>query len=988
MTEKPENPSHDLERQHSTVAQPAPGGAASPEPRAQLDPGLAEHGLRARAGQLELAASATRTPADATRSFDTAEGRLSYAELAQRLAAPLQAIDIRIRRGEYAARALDESLLLRLHVELSASLFPEEAGRYRKKSVQVGMHEPPAASLVAQRVRDYIGNLSERMQHLTGEGDDLLLEFLAYAEGELLSIHPFPDLNGRMSRLWLTEILRRLQLPPVDVVPPSAQFRARYLSALSAADRRDWAPLMALWKERLSQPATMNEIALTGCNPTPLASYLKALAVLRLVAEAEPQDGGDPQASGFWRDDVFVLRTRLTREKLCEFLLERYQPTPLIAPWGARSGFFEGSSEKTARAALAAISHSHGDRLKTYRSAIDAVRSLLASRGIDEKASDEKKLELLNLCRANLPDHLLSWLDACYVLTTEGRKFPPLLGTGGNEGSGSYVSGFAQQVVACIIRRGHDHGLDPALFGTATSQVHADQTPGHFSPQGSGGANSSSGFEGDVQLNAWDYLLCLEGTLFFTSASTRKHEFDPPQINFPFSVAPSGAGHGSYVIAEEKPKKAKRQVMEIWLPLWDRPVGLDELKAMFSEGRATLGARAAATGLDFARALTRLGIDRGITSFHRFAFLMRNGQSFFATALGRYLVKRNPDADLINQLERNNWLGSVQRHARDDNAPNAFRSAARQLDAALFALTQQASREALQAVLRHIGGIEAALGISVKAHEAVRTPAPRLSVAWAIKADDDSAEYRIATALAGLSLRGADGHAALHTRRHLVAVGESVNKDGDRKWEPTSRLGVWHAGPLANNLAALLHRRRLEAVKLGAEGDVLASQTGATRADLAVFLQGDTDDARIADLLAGLACVDLAPFASTQPAPLQAQSQTALPPAFALLKIFFTPESVLHALQWLPKDRSLRLPAEMPALLAGNNVQAAVRLAWQGLRALGVDLPGRHPPQAVVADGKRWLAALCIPLTFKETARLLRDLRLAPEAATEADSIN
>ena len=88
-------------------------------------------------------------------------------------------------------------------------------------------------------MRDYIGNLSERMQYLSGEADDLLLEFLAYAEGEMLSIHPFPDLNGRMSRLWLTELLRRLKLPPVDVVPASDAFRARYLDALGAADRRD-----------------------------------------------------------------------------------------------------------------------------------------------------------------------------------------------------------------------------------------------------------------------------------------------------------------------------------------------------------------------------------------------------------------------------------------------------------------------------------------------------------------------------------------------------------------------------------------------------------------------------------------------------------------------------------------------------------------------------------------------------------------------------
>lgn len=239
MSETPENQGHELERQHPPLAQPEPGPAAATEPGAQPGAGLAEHGVRARAGEPALVANATRTPADATRSFDTAQGRLSYAELAARLAAPLLEIDVRQRRGEYAERALNEALLLGLHAELSGALFPQDAGRYRQRSVQVGAHEPPPPSEVGQRMRDYIGNLSERMQYLSGEADDLLLEFLAYAEGEMLSIHPFPDLNGRMSRLWLTELLRRLKLPPVDVVPASDAFRARYLDALGAADRRD-----------------------------------------------------------------------------------------------------------------------------------------------------------------------------------------------------------------------------------------------------------------------------------------------------------------------------------------------------------------------------------------------------------------------------------------------------------------------------------------------------------------------------------------------------------------------------------------------------------------------------------------------------------------------------------------------------------------------------------------------------------------------------
>lgn len=718
----------------------------------------------------------------------------------------------------------------------------------------------------------------------------------------------------------------------------------------------------------------IHEITLQGCTPTPLASYLKALAVLRLVAEAGTDGGGDPEATGFWRADEFVLRTRLTKEGLGAFFLERYRPTPLIAPWGARSGFYRRSSEKTAQEALSAISNCDRDQLAPYRSMIDTVRDLLSCHGFDEKASDEKKLELLNLCRANLPDHILPWLDACYVLTSEGRTFPPLLGTGGNEGSGSYASGFAQQVVACIIRREHDHALESSLFDYAVPDAYLGQTPGHFSPKGSGGANASTGFEGRTQINPWDYLLCLEGTLVFASAATRRHAFDPPEINFPFAVAPSAAGHGGYVIAEERPKQAKRQVMEIWLPLWERPAGLGEIEILFSEGRATVGARAIVSGLDFARALAGFGIDRGLASFQRYAFLMRNGQSFFATPLNRYRVKRNPDADLIAELERRNWLASVQRYARDENSPNAFRSAAHQLDTALFALTQRAGRTALQAVLRRVGGIEAAISNSPKSQESVRVPAPRLSLPWAIKADDQSAEFRIAAALAGLCMRDDRGRRVLHARRHLAAVSETLSVEGHRKWDPTSRLAVWAPGPLAGNLAALLHRRRLEAIALGAEGEALASQTGATRDDVAAFLDGATDDARIGELLPGLACVD---WSSAQPP--HGDKEAVLPPAFVLLKIFFTPESVLRALNWLPPDRSFRLPAEIPARLAANDAEVAVKLAWQRLRALGVKLPGRNPPRVAVDKGPRWLAALCVPLTFPETGRILRSLDLSPE---------
>jgi CRISPR-associated endonuclease/helicase Cas3 len=66
-----------------------------------------------------------------------------------------------------------------------------------------------------------------------------------------LSIHPFPDFNGRVTRLFLTELLRRLDLPAVELAPVSAENRKRFLEALHAADKLNWRPLIALWKERI-----------------------------------------------------------------------------------------------------------------------------------------------------------------------------------------------------------------------------------------------------------------------------------------------------------------------------------------------------------------------------------------------------------------------------------------------------------------------------------------------------------------------------------------------------------------------------------------------------------------------------------------------------------------------------------------------------------------------------------------------------------------
>lgn len=86
---------------------------------------------------------------------------------------------------------------------------------------------------------------------------------------------------------------------------------------------------------------TIYDHVLEACAAVPLAGYLKALGVFRLVAEQ-----ADPDASGFWRDERFVLRTRLTEVELVRFFVEKFEPTPVVAPWNGGSGFWPKDNRK------------------------------------------------------------------------------------------------------------------------------------------------------------------------------------------------------------------------------------------------------------------------------------------------------------------------------------------------------------------------------------------------------------------------------------------------------------------------------------------------------------------------------------------------------------------------------------------------------------------------------------------------------------------
>jgi len=70
-----------------------------------------------------------------------------------------------------------------------------------------------------------------------------------------VSLHMPPDFFRvpALARVWLREILRRLNLPPVRLAPTEEATVAEYLATLQTADRNDWRPMLDIWQRRIEE---------------------------------------------------------------------------------------------------------------------------------------------------------------------------------------------------------------------------------------------------------------------------------------------------------------------------------------------------------------------------------------------------------------------------------------------------------------------------------------------------------------------------------------------------------------------------------------------------------------------------------------------------------------------------------------------------------------------------------------------------------------
>lgn len=155
-----------------------------------------------------------------------------------------QAEQQNIVKGELWAFAkkrnpLDMDFLDTLHKKMYGDVW-EWAGTYRKTARNIGID----AYRIPTELKQLVGDIQYQLDHATYPPDELAARF----HHRLVFIHPFPNGNGRHSRLATDILLNfmdqdRFTWGAGDITK-KGEVRTRYITALKAADHHDIDPLI------------------------------------------------------------------------------------------------------------------------------------------------------------------------------------------------------------------------------------------------------------------------------------------------------------------------------------------------------------------------------------------------------------------------------------------------------------------------------------------------------------------------------------------------------------------------------------------------------------------------------------------------------------------------------------------------------------------------------------------------------------------------
>lgn len=701
---------------------------------------------------------------------------------------------------------------------------------------------------------------------------------------------------------------------------------------------------------------------LAGLQPEPLASYLAGLGLIRVLGEQ-----ADPSATATWTDGGLSICSSVP--DIAAWLADEYVPTPVLSPWNGGSGF--GAKDKEPIRRLKRLREHPSPRLTPLREAIAVAEKVVATarrRGwiTDEKVVNKAAvvLELRNQC----PDGMLPWIDASIVLTGEETYFPPILGTGGNDGRLDFSTNYHEQVMEIIGATDKQRARSLAsardlLSGAQTEQL-TGAPIGQFDPGNAGGPGSSGYGSADSLANPWSYVLTVEGALLFAASVTRRNQQGAGRAAMSFTVAPSPDGSDSGAAGEESRG-------EVWVPIWTKDFSLNEIRQLFAEARASWRGRPARRAVDFYAATRSLGVARGIDEFGRYALQRRNGLAFTAVPIDRVLVREQPSVSLAAKVE--DWTARVGHSDASVSVSEALRGfRKRHLEFA-----RDGGPWPLARMLAALTTLEMAVARSVRARDAVPVRyAPPAGNFLPVLAGIGSRELRVAVGIASCAARPVGDHGK-SMRQILLPVEQGA-------WRDAALVPGFAVRPVHDVLAdVLIWRSRTAATEREAHRfrGIPSFRIGipVPAADLHAFASGDQSDFNDRDLdLLLRACLALDwrdvswPWTAERP-DVPVTTLALLHPLAAGLK----PGSGLDGTDDEPIPA---LSPEWAVRLAADHVRLVHQEAESRLRQAGWTAVSA-PPARSAGNGKRIAAAL-IPRCI-EARKVLRMSAFETKSLTE-----
>jgi CRISPR-associated protein Csx17 len=712
----------------------------------------------------------------------------------------------------------------------------------------------------------------------------------------------------------------------------------------------------------MANPKVLPAIPVPGLRPTSLGEYLAALGLLKVLSRCWPE------ARAAWRDDVFhVVGGPSDHNALVEALMvvaDQSSWTPYTRDWKKDQG----------RSTKRKNQYRNPNKKDRADSSFDHPLLLWQSE------ADENELEIFT----------------AHVAPAGRGRFNPLLGNGGSAGNRDFSDGWRKSaerlgppktpkraLKSGAVNDDRREALKAFLDGRASAWQAEKLNAASWFSDANKLYNSGQDPFAEGTISPWAMVLACEGLVFFAGSTSRRlGSRTRPGGAFPFVVAAA---------SPETSGEAGRDRSEVWAPLWSRPMTVPEVTALFARGRAEISGHGAVTPAAFAVAITRRGVDAGISEFRRFALgKTTSANTFEPRCLGAVPVRVGTADAQSSAFER--MLGLIENLPRDRKEGQRWRFIGLRgpVERALVnAAREQGDPEAATALLDAVAQALDRVDVNRSFREKGVTwrPLPLNWVPALFGSDAPGAEARLALSL--VSAFPIEFPPALY--RFGVEWRNRDRKGRPKEGSPLTHpkappaRWAWRTGSLVRNLCAVIQRRLLdwEGKEESGAAPALRAPVTARVSDVGAWLESDVDEALLGRWLSRLAlfdwsrippCIyDLSPFAG---------KTTAVRPALALYGLFH-PLFDLRPVRdsgWgggrdlLAPDTGARTPAAaraMAAFLRGGDLGGATDVAHSRYAVARAPLMRTGVPWAF-GDPERLLAALLFPISNPDRTALVR----------------